>query len=295
MSSPMMPAPDEKLLSGTSLWQAVAATRDSSPAKLRAIADFVQREPADFIRMTSREICARLGTSEPTLIRFCRSLGFSGLADFRIELALALAAGGAGDQVHPEQDDRRLSNPGGKRRIAAAALDLIAADAAILMDNGTTVEALAELVAVDPGQVEKTVMTSGLSVAQVLLRGGRHKVMLPGGVLRAGTVSLVGRLMESSLAGMTFDSFVMGADTIDAEVGLSTYSEDEAHATRAMMGAARRAIVLADHNKFRRSRLHRICGLDRIAVLVTDADPGAAMRDALDAAGAALIVAGDGT
>lgn len=287
----LAPAPVERPFTGVSLWQAIVSSRDTLPAKLRAIAGFIEAEPADFIRMTSREICARLGTSEPTLIRFCRTMGFNGLADFRIELALALAAQSTASSVHPQSADRRLSNPGGKRRIARAALGLVAGDAALLMDNGTTVEALAELLAGDPTVGEKTVMTSGLSVAQSLLRGGRHKVMLPGGVLRASTGSLVGRLFESSLRGMNFDTLVMGADSVDPEVGLSTYSEDEAHANRAMLDAATRVIVLADHTKFRRSRLHRICGLDRVTILVTDDPPPPGVRAALDTAGVQIVVA----
>lgn len=282
---------DEKPQSGAALWAAIAEARESMPAKLRAIASFVTDDPAEFIRMTSREICAKLGTSEPTLIRFCQALGFSGLADFRIELALALAAQSAGAAVHPQASDRRLSNPDGKRRIAEAAIGLLAQDNAILIDNGSTVEVLAELLGTRDDHPPLTVMTSGLAVAQNALRNDRHRVMLTGGVIRPSTASLSGRLVESSLNGMNFDSFVMGADSIDIEGGLSTYSEDEAHVTRAMTQAASRVIVLADHTKFRRARLHRICGLARIAILVTDRPPGDDIRTALEQAGVTLIVA----
>ncbi|WP_243698735.1 DeoR/GlpR family DNA-binding transcription regulator [Paracoccus alkanivorans] len=289
----MQMASDNKPLSGAALWAAISAAQDSMPAKLRAIAGFVTEDPAEFIRMTSREICAKLGTSEPTLIRFCRSLGFAGLADFRIELALALASQGAAASVHPQIADRRLSNPAGKRRIAEAAIGLLAEDSAILIDNGTTVEVLAELLGTREDVPPLSVMTSGLMVAQQALRSGRHRVMLTGGVIRASTGSLSGRLVESSLSGMNFSSFVMGADSIDPDGGLSTYSEDEAHVTRAMVEAASRVIVLADHTKFRGARLHRICGLRRIAILVTDRNPDEQIRAALDAAGIRLIVADD--
>lgn len=280
-------------LSGAALWVAIAKARDVMPAKLRSIAAFVSDRPAEFIRMTSREICAKIGTSEPTLIRFCRSFGFSGLADFRIELALALAVRNAGAAVHPQVADRRRSNPEGKRRIAGAAISLLADDSAILLDNGTTIEILAELIGQDGGAPEMTVMTSGLNVAQKLLQNGRHRVMLTGGVVRASTGSLAGRLAENSLDGMNFTSFVMGADSIDPEGGLSTYSEEEAHVTRAMVDAAARVIVLADHTKFRGARLHRICGLHRVSILITDREPADDICAALRGAGIRLIVADD--
>ena len=287
----MQQAPDDKPLHGAALWAAVLSARDSLPAKLRAIAAFVAEDPSEFIRMTSREICARLGTSEPTLIRFCRSLGFAGLAEFRIELALALAAQSTGAAVHPQAADRRLANPEAKRRIAAAAMELLADDRAVLIDNGSTVELVAESLGQSDDHPAMTIMTSGLMVAQHAMRNGRHRVMLTGGVIRPSTGSLTGRLAESSLTGMNFDTFVMGADSIDPEGGLSTYSEDEAHVTRAMVDASSRVIVLADHTKFRASRLHRICGLSRVAILITDRDPTPEIRAALDAATVRLIVA----
>lgn len=278
-------------LHGAALWTELKAVEQVLPTKLKVIARFALEEPQDFIRMTSREICARLGTSEPTLIRFCRKFGISGLADFRIELALALASQNSMHSVHPHLTDRRLSNPSGKREIAKTALELLAGDSAILLDNGSTVEVLAELLGTSPDSPAMTIMTSGLTVAQHALRNARHRVMLTGGVIRASTGSLSGRLVESNLSSMNFSSFVMSADSIDLETGLSTYSEDEAHVTRAMVDAAARVIVLADHTKFRSAKLHRICGLQRIAILVTDRQPPAGICSALDAAGVSLMVA----
>ena len=96
---------------------ALGRARPGLSPKLRAIAGFALEEPERFIRNTSREICAALGTSEPTLIRFCQLFGYSGLSDFRIDLALALAkhARGAGF-VEPLAHDRRQVNTAAKSR-----------------------------------------------------------------------------------------------------------------------------------------------------------------------------------
>ena len=179
------------------------------------------------------------------------------------------------------------------RRIAEAAAGLLLDDRAVLIDNGSTVEIVAEILGQSDDHPAMTIMTSGLVVAQHAMRNGRHRVMLTGGLIRPSTGSLTGRLAESSLSGMNFDSFIMGADSIDPDGGLSTYSEDEAHVTRAMVDAAARVIVLADHTKFRSSRLHRICGLSRVAVLITDRMPAADIRAALDAASVRLVVVQD--
>lgn len=280
-------------LTGESLWASVLAARTQQAPKLRAIAGFVIDSPAEFIRMTSREICAHLGTSEPTLIRFCQGFGYTGLADFRIELALALAARGSALAVPPQTADRRLANPQGKRRIARAALGLLSEERSLLVDNGSTVEAFSEVLGAQTDRAALTVMTSGLTVAQNVLRPGLHQVLLTGGLIQPGTASLGGRQAEASLSGLYFDSLIMGADSIDTTAGLSTYSEAEAHLTRAMVDAAARVIVLADHSKFRSARLHRICGLSRVSVLVTDQPPPEPHQQALGAAGVRLVIAGE--
>ncbi|PYE85675.1 DeoR/GlpR family DNA-binding transcription regulator [Pseudoroseicyclus aestuarii] len=258
--------------------------------KLRGIADFALSEPERFIRSSSRELCATLGTSEPTLIRFCRSFGHSGLAEFRIDLALSLARGrgqvGASRFVEPQSTDRRRANLPAKRRIAQAAAALVTGDNAILIDNGSTAEFFAEALAETP---PLTIMTSGLMVAQNALRHGTHEVMLTGGRIRRNHLSLSGRLVETALSGMRFDTFVMGADSVDPTLGLSTFREDEAHQTRAMVEAANRVIVLADSTKFLKPALHKICDLAHVSVLVTDMPEGGAVMQAIEAQGIAVL------
>lgn len=252
-------------LTGAGLLDALAGGQGAMSPKLRAIAQFALSQPQDFARMTSREICAELHVSEPTLIRFCRNLGYAGLADFRIELALTMAQRGVSLIVNSA--DRRASNPEGKARIARAAIGLVRGDRSILLDNGTTVEAFATRMGdLDP----LVVMTNGLPAAQRIMEIGRHKVMLTGGDIQPETASLTGRLVENSLHDMRFDTFIMAADSIDPRCGICTFSESEAHITRAMIGAAARVIALVDHRKFSQCGLHRICGLGRISALVVD-------------------------
>lgn len=252
----------------TDLLTRIRADIAQMTTKHRGIADFLLNEPVSFIRGTSREICAHLSTSEPTLIRFCKDFGYSGLAEFRIDLALALARDTQMRQfVEPAAQDRRNVNLDAKRRIARAAVPLVAGDRAILIDNGST----AELFAAALGQAQPmTIMTTGLMVAQNLLAHRQHEVILTGGRIRPDARSLTGRLVELTLKGMRFDTFVMGADSVDPLIGLSTFREDEAHQTLAMVDAAARVIVLADRTKFLKPSLHKICDLDRISILVTD-------------------------
>jgi RpiR family transcriptional regulator, carbohydrate utilization regulator len=73
----------------------LATTRAKlSPSEAR-VADIILDHPDVVPRMTLAILAERAGVSEPTVLRFCRSLGVEGYADFKLELARALAAGGA--------------------------------------------------------------------------------------------------------------------------------------------------------------------------------------------------------
>lgn len=267
-----------------SLRDDIVAELPSLSAKLNRIGKFAVQSPHEFVRLTSRQICERIGASEPTLIRFCRLFGYSGVAEFRIALALDLSTRGAA----PPVDLRRAENIEGKRRMAREAARLLAECKSLLIDNGSSAEFFASALA-DAKQL--VVMTSSLAVAQTLKLHGRHQIMLTGGLIDPEGSFLTGRMVESSLQGMRFDCFVMGADSLDSSVGLSTWSESEAHITRAMMQVADQTVVLADRSKFRRSSLHWICSLESIDAVVTDAEPEPEVVERIAAAGARVVIA----
>lgn len=60
-----------------------------SPAE-RRVADLVLRHPRAALNDSVGELARQAGVSQPTVIRFCRSLGFEGLSDFRLRLATGL-------------------------------------------------------------------------------------------------------------------------------------------------------------------------------------------------------------
>ncbi|WP_169338267.1 DeoR/GlpR family DNA-binding transcription regulator [Neomegalonema perideroedes] len=246
----------------------ILAALETMTPKLRGIGELALRDPEAFIRKTSRELCLELGASEPTLIRFCKEMGYAGLAAFRIDLALE-GSGPLSALVEPAVHERRSMNRAAKRRIAARAAPLVAGDSAILLDNGSSVESFAEHLR---DAAPLTVMTTSLPIASMLMMQGRHEVMLTGGRVRPDSLALVGGLAEQALKGLRFDSFVMGVYGIGkGRIGGSR--EDEARQTRAMAEAADRVILLADASKFSQPALYKVCDLGRAAILVTDLAP----------------------
>jgi RpiR family transcriptional regulator, carbohydrate utilization regulator len=65
-----------------------------SPAEQR-VADLVLKDAESVITAPIAALAARAKVSQPTVVRFCRALGFAGIAEFRIKLARAVAVDSA--------------------------------------------------------------------------------------------------------------------------------------------------------------------------------------------------------
>jgi RpiR family carbohydrate utilization transcriptional regulator len=58
------------------------------------LAEELLENPTRFSRGTAASLAQSVGVSPPTVVRFCRRLGFAGLADFKLSLAESLGASG---------------------------------------------------------------------------------------------------------------------------------------------------------------------------------------------------------
>lgn len=74
----------------TSILQKVLATMPEMGAAERRVADFVRTSPSDVIRMSMARLAEECSVSDPTIIRFCRRLGFEGYQEFKLQLAQSL-------------------------------------------------------------------------------------------------------------------------------------------------------------------------------------------------------------
>ncbi|MDO5612310.1 MAG: transcriptional regulator [Paracoccus sp. (in: a-proteobacteria)] len=270
-SRPAMPRPPDEITpaGAANLLQRVRAALPGFSRANQQVGQYLIGAPEEFMHLPLNQIAARAGVSEPSVLRFCRGFGFTGVADFRIALAMTLAQGEGADTalIEPALADKAMMNRPRKEAIAAEALRHLGGAQSILLDGGSTMQVFARHLREAPGLI---VMTTGLNVAGVLHGAAQHRLMLPGGLLRPESQSLVGELVEHTLARLRFDIVFLGADAIDPDFGLSTYNEAEARQNGQMIDVSARVVVLADSTKFRAPRLHRCCGPDRMDLIVTD-------------------------
>jgi len=154
-----------------------------------------------------------------------------------------------------------------KDRIGKAALAEVPEEGAVLIDAGTTTAQFAQLL---PPDRELTVVTNCAPIAVAVAVKPRIKVLLLGGRVRGRTLAAVGDWTTAALSQIYIDVAFVGTNGFSAQRGLTTPDPAEAAAKRAMIDAARRTVVLADHTKFGADALMRFAALRDVDVLVTD-------------------------
>ncbi|CAL9626016.1 DeoR/GlpR family DNA-binding transcription regulator [Streptomyces albus] len=153
-----------------------------------------------------------------------------------------------------------------KRRIAAAAVELLGDAETVFIDEGFTPQLIAEAL---PPDRRLTVVTASLPVAHTLATAGDFTVLLLGGRVRGGTLATVEHWTTKMLAGFVVDLAFVGANGISREHGLTTpdpaVSEVKAQAIR----AARRRVFVGLHTKFGAVSFCRFAEVSDFEALVT--------------------------
>jgi DeoR/GlpR family transcriptional regulator of sugar metabolism len=209
------------------------------------------------------ELAVALGCSEMTVRRDLESLERIG--------ALRRVHGGATSVFLSAEetpyDIRALELTGAKAVIGAAAAHLLADGETVILDGGTTVMEVARALR----SRQMTVMPLALRPVFELHECPGIKLLLPGGEVRSGELSLAGSLAESSFSQFRFDTYLMGPCGIDAEAGMTTHHLAESAVKRAAAKSSTRVIAVADSSKLGRVAFGHVCDLDQIDIVLTDA------------------------
>lgn len=173
-----------------------------------------------------------------------------------------------------------------KERIAKAALAEVPAEGALLLDAGTTTARLAEVL---PTDRELTVVTNALPIAMALSGRPNITLLTIGGRIRGRTLATVDAWALRSLADTYVDVAFVGANGISVERGLTTPDQAEAAVKAAMIAAARRTVVLADHTKVGNDCFARFGTLADVDTFVTDDGLDDRLAADLEAAGPKVV------
>jgi DeoR family fructose operon transcriptional repressor len=196
---------------------------------------------------------------------------------------------GAFTVVEPGLGERGGTRTEQKRKIAAAALDLVPGrNGSLVLDGGSTTAALADVL---PGDRHLLVATNSVPIATRLSASPGVELYVLGGRVRGVTQTAVGESTVRALADLRVDVVFLGTNGISVGHGFSTPDEGEATVKRAMVRAAQRVVVLADSSKLGREHLVRFASPEDVDVLVTDDGADPALVAELEQRGVEVLVA----
>jgi DeoR/GlpR family transcriptional regulator of sugar metabolism len=206
---------------------------------------------------------------------------------------------GGATSVQPARFERPLDLPSQsfaveKERIGETAARMVRDGETVILDAGTTTLAMAFALPQELRDV--VVITSGLDIAIALEQHPGVTVMVTGGTLKKTGRNRRSRSLVPPLAGLLLgqvnaDCAYLCCAGIDAARGFTNAHFEEAETKRAMLAAARRAVVLGDSGKIGHVAGARIADVGEVSTLVTDSGAEPAAMQTLEAAGLRVILA----
>lgn len=224
-----------------------------------------QRVRSDF-EVGYAELAAEFAVSEMTIRRDVEALETLGVVRRVVGGAIAVK----GKDAEPSFATRVADAAEEKRHIADAVADLVSPGETLILDSGSTALAVAR--SLRGRRLGLTVVTPSILVALELVDEPDTTVVLTGGEVRPGELSLIGPTAEDTLAQYNCDTFVMGVAGIDVDRGISDYHHGESRVKRSATRRADRVIVAADKSKLGRVTFVSIAALADVGVIVTDGE-----------------------
>lgn len=162
---------------------------------------------------------------------------------------------------------RMKTNVDSKEAIARKVSDLIDDGDHLMLDASSTAIFVAKHLKY---KRNLTVITNSIEILLELSGVPGCKVLSTGGVLKEGSLSLIGYQAEKMINSFHVNKTIISAKGLDLKKGITDSNESEVHIKKLMLEAANTKILIADSSKFDRISFTKICDYNEIDMLVTD-------------------------
>lgn len=162
--------------------------------------------------------------------------------------------------------DRQLQHGEVKNAIAKEALKSIIENDTLLIDGGSTTQALAELL----GDFPITVITNDINIAYELLNKELVHLMMVGGTRIGTSGSLFGSEASTLLKRIRVNKIFFGTTGISLKNGLTVLNGIHADWKREALACSDNVTLLADATKFQKDALIQFAKLQDIHHIITD-------------------------
>lgn len=185
---------------------------------------------------------------------------------------------------------REALNAEGKARIARAVAEQVPNGCSLILNIGTTTEAIARALLQHRGL---RVLTNNLNVAAILCANPDCEVIVAGGVVRNRDCAIVGEAAVDFIRQFRVDIAVIGISSIESDGSLRDYDYQEVKVAQTIIQSAREVWLAADHSKFGRPAMVQLATLEQIDRLFTDAPLPPPFPPLLESANVHVVLAAD--
>lgn len=182
---------------------------------------------------------------------------------------------------------RNTQNIRQKTAIAEYAASLVREHQVVALDYGSTSQILSSTLRERFHAL--TVITNSVRNALILADAPGFTTILTGGILSREEYSLVNDFAPIT-DHLHIDIFFMTVTGVDPAIGFTDLRLNEVKTQNQLRRASNRTIVLADHSKFGKSSLARICSLRDVDRIVTDRELPEAIQQDIRRGGAELVL-----
>jgi DeoR family glycerol-3-phosphate regulon repressor len=183
---------------------------------------------------------------------------------------------------------RQLLNEAAKQRIARAVARAVPQGCSLIINIGTTTEAIARALLQHKGL---RVITNNLNVAAILSDNADCEVIVAGGVVRSRDRGIVGEATVDFIRQFKVDIGLIGISGIEADGSLRDFDYREVKVAQIIIERSRDVWLAADKSKFNRPAMVEVAHLSQVSRLFTDAPPPNPFPALLSEAGVTCKVA----
>ncbi len=251
----------------------------NNPRQLKLLQEVRQRHSA-----TVEQLAEILGVTLQTVRRDVQRLADQGLL-VRFHGGVQMPGSTVENLAHTHRETLHAE---GKARIARAVAQQVPNGCSLILNIGTTTEAIARALLHHRGL---RVLTNNLNVAATLSGNPDCEVIVVGGVVRSRDRGIIGEAAVDFIRQFRVDIALIGVSGIEADGTLRDFDYREVKVAQTIIEHARETWLAADHSKFNRPAMVQLATLAQIDRLFTDAPPPEPFPALLSDAGVQCILA----
>ena len=175
-----------------------------------------------------------------------------------------------------------------KLSIAAAASQLVHSGDSVILDSGTTTNAIAQSLV---GRQDISIITNSIAIL-LSLKAPAQNLILTGGVLDYENLALIGPDAEAVFEDISASILFLGTTGVRGCDGMTAISPFQASIKKKMISCAKKRVLVVDSSKFNTSGMILFATFSEIDTIITSHPiQDAALRQTLERKGIEVIIA----